>query len=63
MPVHLAGAVFGVQLLQHVCIPSLNGLPTGDWPPCRNKNRVSRVVSGESSGIVVVCTSPEKTDT
>jgi hypothetical protein len=28
--------------------------PTGDCPPCRNKNRVSRVVSGESSGIVVL---------
>jgi hypothetical protein len=53
-PVHLASALFGVQLLQHVCIPSLNGLPTGDWPRRRKKNRVSRVVSGESSGIVVV---------
>jgi hypothetical protein len=54
IPVQLAGAVFGAQPLQHVCIPSLNGLPTDDWPPCRNKNRVERVIRGDGGGIAVV---------
>jgi hypothetical protein len=44
IPVYLAGAVFGVQPLQHLCIPFLNGLPTGDRPPRRSKNRVARVM-------------------
>ena len=43
IPVQLGDVVFGVPPLVQVCMPFLNGLPTDDWPLCRNKNRVARV--------------------
>ena len=55
IPVDLIGGVFGgVPPLVNVRKPFLNGLPTGDWPLCRNKNRVTGVKCGNSGGIVVV---------
>src|SRR6516225_11014421 len=54
VPVDLVDAVFGFPPLVQVRPPFLNGLPTDDWPLCRNKDRVSRVVSGNGGGIVVV---------
>jgi hypothetical protein len=54
IPVDVADAVFGVPLLVPVCKPFLNGLPTGDWPFGRNKNRVTGAERGNSGGIVVV---------
>ena len=54
IPVRLAGAVFGVQSPQQVCIPFLNGLPPDDWPFFRNKNPVARVKRGNGGGIIIV---------
>jgi hypothetical protein len=52
IPVHLGDTVFGVPPLVQVCKPFLNGLPTDDWPLCRNSDSYRDAIPSEGADTI-----------